>query len=225
MHYLKHEDDEWFDEVRFEMVDSPVLRLIVVPRFKTSDLSGDEWRVSAKTQVMCEYKWDDLDTGHACLRAAAAGLYPGIFSSHPDLHSIDVVSMDFYRKRIKAYRSTYDGKELRLISAVGHLPWTLIMARENSGIPDNWYDYCFQPGCSERAVSVYELKYRYCHEGHAHAADDAVRKFCQKHLRRGDCGLEDADENYTVVSGPGPHKAAGWQEDKSPSQFGGVVEL
>lgn len=36
VHYKRHHDDEFFDRIEIE----------VVPRYKTSDLSGDEWRVS-----------------------------------------------------------------------------------------------------------------------------------------------------------------------------------
>jgi hypothetical protein len=37
----RHEDDETFDEITIR----------VVPRFKTSDLSGDEWRVGARIEL------------------------------------------------------------------------------------------------------------------------------------------------------------------------------
>lgn len=37
VHYKRHHDDEFFDRIEFE----------IVPRYKMSDLSGDEWRVSA----------------------------------------------------------------------------------------------------------------------------------------------------------------------------------
>ena len=39
--YLRrHDDDEYIDEIKISLV----------PRFKTSDMSGDEWRVSARMQ-------------------------------------------------------------------------------------------------------------------------------------------------------------------------------
>lgn len=37
-HNRRHEDDEYIDDVRIDLV----------PRFKTSGLSGDEWRISAR---------------------------------------------------------------------------------------------------------------------------------------------------------------------------------
>src|SRR5207237_1236850 len=51
------------------------------------------------------------------------------------------------------------------------------------------------------------------------------RAFCRKHLRRGDAGLDDADDNYEVVSGPGPDEAQGWEQDESPSIFGGTITV
>ena len=51
-----HHDDEWYDEVR----------IVTVPRYKTSGLSGDEWRRSAKVQfkrkgiVLAEKRLSDI---------------------------------------------------------------------------------------------------------------------------------------------------------------------
>lgn len=39
--YERHPDDEWIDEIRIR----------VVPRYKTSGLSGDEWRVGAVIEI------------------------------------------------------------------------------------------------------------------------------------------------------------------------------
>lgn len=43
-HYKRHHDDEFFDRVEFALV----------PRYKMSDLSGDEWRVSAVARYFCK---------------------------------------------------------------------------------------------------------------------------------------------------------------------------
>lgn len=39
--YLRHDDDEWIDEVR----------IVTVPRWKESELSGDEWRFSTRIEL------------------------------------------------------------------------------------------------------------------------------------------------------------------------------
>jgi hypothetical protein len=41
-YYPRHRDDEWVDEIRIR----------TVPRFKESELSGDEWRTSVNVEVM-----------------------------------------------------------------------------------------------------------------------------------------------------------------------------
>jgi len=76
--YLKHRDDEFFDRAE----------VVVVPRYKTSGLSGDEWRVSAtlrlyrKGVVVHERSFGDFET--ACtflpseiIRARENGLPDG----------------------------------------------------------------------------------------------------------------------------------------------------
>jgi hypothetical protein len=40
--YKRHNDDEWIDEIR----------ILTMPRYKTSGMSGDEWRFSAKVQLL-----------------------------------------------------------------------------------------------------------------------------------------------------------------------------
>jgi hypothetical protein len=64
---------------------------------------------------------------------------------------------------------------------------------------------CDQEGCSAPATITYKLKNQYT--GHCWCKSDPyqfdktplVRKFCDRHKRRGDCGLEDADENYELI--------------------------
>jgi hypothetical protein len=61
--YERHDDDEYFDEI--------VIR--TVPRWKTSGMSGDEWRVSA--HVTIKRKGHTVyETGFNKIRAAAAFL-------------------------------------------------------------------------------------------------------------------------------------------------------
>lgn len=40
--FKRHDDDEWIDEIR----------ILTVPRYKTSGISGDEWRFSAQVQLL-----------------------------------------------------------------------------------------------------------------------------------------------------------------------------
>jgi hypothetical protein len=76
---------------------------------------------------------------------------------------------------------------------------------------------CDQTGCAEKAVSRYHLKKEYSDSGEELVMREGVnshfRQFCQRHLQRGDCGLEDSDSNYEVISGPGPDQARGYEGD------------
>src|SRR5271154_1321824 len=46
----RHHDDDYCDEILIE-ASGVHLRAFIVPRYKTSGLSGDEWRISAKLVV------------------------------------------------------------------------------------------------------------------------------------------------------------------------------
>lgn len=77
-------------------------------------------------------------------------------------------------------------------------------------------DLCDQEGCSEIGTVTYELKKKYCRCGAESDAGSTIRKFCDRHSTRGDCGLEDADDNYDILSGGSAKKPR--QEGVSYSQ-------
>jgi hypothetical protein len=225
--YKSHSDSEMFDQVIFETQLGAIIQAIIFPRYKTSGMSGDEWRISAGWQQKRGEKWVDFDRGYRNLETAAKALYPGLFTSHRDLHDISITHIDFYKKGHKLYEASYDGKSLKLLHAAGHLPWALIIAQENCE-HINTNEYCFQPGCSQKAISTYKIIWEYGRQGEKIIQRDSIdllRRFCKRHLRRGDCGLEDADSNYIVVDGPGPDEAEGWEDYESKAKFGGVINL
>ena len=178
--YKRHDDDEWIDEVR----------IITVPRYKTSGMSGDEWRFSAKVEL---------------LRKGIV-LFVRSFSK---LH----YAIDF----LPAIQHEY--------SDIGR------GSQDAEGNEVDFNRYCFNPGCTQDGVVEYRLidqfsrpygdklpKKDYLGEYH--------RRFCEEHAKRGDCGLEDADSNYILISAP-----PGWQGNadlgaakaESPSVFAGTV--
>lgn len=176
-HYERHHDDEIIDRITIE----------VVPRYKTSGLSGDEWRVSAVIKL-----W----------------------------------------RKGEVMVESHHGK---IADAVSYLPWLLRTWTEGGEdeVERRWIERirkdektCHQPGCSEPATVVYSIKQRFSREGYEENPEnrygDARRAFCARHSTRGDCGLEDADRNYAVVTGettpPRP-------EDEKPAVFGGVVVM
>lgn len=224
--YKLHPDDEWFDEIRFETGGGPLLRIVTRPRYKTSELSGDEWRFSVAILVNRGEVWEQFDRTFRSIETACQGLYPAIFG-HQELHGVTITSLGFYRKGQKLYEATYNGDALACLHAAGHLSWALVVAMENGAQPKDYHEYCFNPGCPEKAVSTYRLKFEYCRRGHKTEPkfEPPLRRFCRRHLKRGNAGLEDADANYVVVSGPGPDRAKGYEDDISPARFGGVIDL
>lgn len=189
VYWKRHRDDkEFFDRVE----------VVTQPRFKTSGLSGDEWRVSTfvkffyKGILLCEERYHNAESAFKHM----PWLLMTLCERHDD--------------RLDSF--TPEGKKRFMKDGL------------YSAIPD----VCFQPGCAEKATTVYRLKKVYCDEGHAHEPDEWSeyrRAFCARHARRGDCALEDADVNYEVVSGGGPDDSAMRPGDERPSVFGGVIAL
>lgn len=152
--YERLKDDEYIDEIKVRIVE----------RFKTSELSGDEWRFST--------------------------------------------FISFYRKG----QLLYERRVHKIEDAAAWLPWGL----KTAGEQEEWKNaedanLCFQPGCPETAVSEYELKEKFDRTGNKLDPSDVHfkyrRKFCKKHLERGDASREDSDSNYIVISGLGPDAA------------------
>lgn len=232
LYWYRHKEDRGWDEVRL-VTESIVLRAVYVPRYKTSGLSGDEWRVSVGWQWRGgpDEEWAFFDgPRYGDLQAACSALYAGLFSSHQEWHQLRCLRVDWYRKGGKLYEQTHDGEALPLLATAGHLPWGLVVAGEH--YHGRWPDRaseCFQVSCQEEPVSTYALKHTYCYDGHQDEATMGkrrlARRFCKLHLRRGDCGLEDADRNYEVLDGPGPGEHETPTEQISASAFGGAFHV
>lgn len=161
MWHKRHPDFEAFDSVTID----------VVPRYKTSGLSGDEWRVAAVIRLW--FKGEPVaERGYRDIESAL--------------------------KFLPAFTS----------EAASPIPTRVIELERES---------CDQPGCAEKAVTKCRLKKEYSDRGEELVMREGVnshyRQFCQRHLQRGDCGLEDSDSNYEVVSGPGPDQARGYEDD------------
>jgi hypothetical protein len=133
-------DAQGFDEVR----------IITVPRFKESGLSGDEWRISASIQV--------------------------------------------FRKGNLIHEQDYRNVE----TAAAYLPALLgTLNDDGKAFYAGEGDVCDQEGCCAPATVTYKLKAQYCRDGHkSELFGPTIRKFCERHKHRGDCGLEDSDDNY-----------------------------
>jgi hypothetical protein len=126
------------------------VRITTVPRYKQSELSGDEWRISAlvqfmrKGRVMFEKSFCNVETACGYLYAV-------------------------HGEACDEGNAFYGGED----------------------------DFCDQEGCRELATVTYRKKANYCNAGHRTEPDCiTIRKFCDRHKMRGDCGFDDADANY-----------------------------
>lgn len=128
------------------------VEIVTVPRYKTSGLSGDEWRISAE--------------------------------------------IVFYRKGVEVHR---EGRAANIERACAFVAYFHARACDEAHA---YYagerDVCDQEGCCEPAKWKHVLLAKFSNDGHRSESNGAYRLFCDRHKTRGDCGLEDADKNYTV---------------------------
>lgn len=165
----------WVPQNDDEMFDR--VEITSVERWKESELSGDEWRFT----------------------------FLGYFYSH------GVLMM-----------TRHGGSIQDVVLSAGHWFRNSRSMDEPDEIKEQWAkskaeveDRCAQPGCANPWVVLYHPKKKYSKQGESLGLhwDDrqalsegkpslgwlAVRGFCNTHKYRGDCDLEDADENYELI--------------------------
>ncbi len=154
----------------FEAFDE--VRLYVVPRFKTSGLSGDEWRQS--------------------------------------------IAIDFYFKGEKVHEG---GGYRDMKTAMMFLASDTAKASDH-GIPRQVLKLeetqCDQPSCREKAIGRLRIKQEFSERGEKLDTTDTTmqyfRRFCAKHIKRGDCSREDSDDNYEALDGVGADASTNREE-------------
>lgn len=114
----------------------------------------------------------------------------------------------FFRKGHEVWSKGFN----RMETAVAALPWFFRVAGEIGGtrgeneykhLPDE-NERCSQPGCRNTWAVEYKPKKFFSRQGYEKANEESSFsthhvRFCSRHRRRGDCGLEDADSNYELV--------------------------
>jgi hypothetical protein len=164
-------DFESFDKITLE----------VVPRYKTSGLSGDEWRTSVhatfwfKGEKVHERSWTSMQ------------------------YAIMLLAHEW-------------------VTQQEPIPERVIKLEESK---------CDQPGCANDAVARFRIKRETSEHGEWLDRSDSsmryFRKFCKKHVERGDCSREDCDENYEPLDAV--TSAASTNVEESPSVLGPVIVL
>lgn len=142
-HRIYHSEHQRFDEVRIK----------TNPRWKESELSGDEWRISAHVEFLYKGKiiWE-----HGFRNCETAMQM-----------AITMFTLDCESMKVKQERDLI----------------------------------CDQEGCSEPATIKAFLKKLYCVGGgncgqEKKMFDKDYLVFCKRHSGRGDCDIQDADDNY-----------------------------
>jgi hypothetical protein len=208
VHFERHRDDEYIDEVVLRDGAITRLSITIAPRYKTSGMSGDEWRISALIAISDRRGNLIEENGSSGIRAAAARASSMVFAYPKGKLSGDDTAgggvLELRRKGLVVLSREYGW----FASEVASLPWTLILGAEDDAWKQvNTDALCFQVGCAEPFTNEYRLKNRFDREGNKVPPPSWAhyhRRFCSRHAERGDCGLEDADTNYELISGHGP---------------------
>jgi hypothetical protein len=88
------------------------------------------------------------------------------------------------------------------------LSWNILISGERGMVDTDAFartkDKCDQPGCKNGAVVFYKRLKRFTKQGDElmPVSWDEYRQFCAAHHTRGDCGLDDADNNYEPIQDP-----------------------
>lgn len=184
VYYKPHRDDrEVFDEAK----------ITTHPRYKESELSGDEWRTSHKVQLL--HKGQPIyEKGFGRLEDAMKHL-PVMTQSvvYADPKKDDGFT-EYGKKRSKEGFYAADGKKCMQPGCAN----------------DSTVHYKLKKVYCDEG------------HGHEPEFSEIRRAFCDTHKTRGDCGMEDSDSNYATVW-PAPNGKAEDAGDRAPSAFGGVI--
>ena len=232
MQLRRHRDDDYWDSIHIE-AQGAVVSASVIPRYKTSGLSGDEWRVTAQLLV----KWkgsprqpmadEVLRRNFHSMRGLTEHAAYFLWSEAQAMLELSRATMVVRRKGVVLMQHKFK----TLGDAAMGMDWHIVTA--NEGHPEvAWHHltdeeelaHCQQVGCAEPPKNFFKLnKILEGNELVSPKYDWTATHtwYCGRHSCRGDCGLEDADRNMSLVSGDG--KTAPRRTDESPSVFGGTI--
>jgi hypothetical protein len=188
------EDDEWVDNVQIK----------IYPRFKTSDLSGSQWRYivgvhAFRKGVLIGFQsHSSFSDATESIAAFVKSCYGSTFCAFPDVHGMSrrdpsmVADRDAGKKRIQKL--------------------------------------CMHLGCDQPATNLHRMVTDGCRNcgstkevsRHFHPY---LRRFCDAHNNRGCQGLSDCNSGLELIAG---NKAGTAKTDPrlvSESVFGGVVTM
>ena len=188
IYFDKHREDEYFDEVK----------VVILPRYKTSGLSGDEWRFTHQARLF----WKGQQIGHRNF----LNLQDALREMDWWVRNIN----ELVKFRFKEYD---DGS---------HLEELINFPDEKLRV-----EYCAQPGCPNKATHTFIKKKKWTKDGMAEVPMHGVHaiRFCQQHTTRGDCALEDADKNLELFEALEEEDHSERISKELGSGFGGVIAV
>lgn len=204
----RHHDDDYWDRIIIQAATGANFVAYIQPRYKTSGLSGDEWRISAHVEVRLHPRAEPIAarTFHRMRNVLEYAPY-FVYSSRPDLFSSPAAVLTVERKGrllLQEERRTFG-------DALIGLGWHIVTANEGrAGV--TWHHlsdeeeraHCQQVGCADPPTVIYRIKKLQISPSHSVMVEpDSDRSpqfawYCEKHRTRGDCGLEDCDTNLVV---------------------------
>jgi len=238
-----HKDDDYWDSITVECPTGPTLTARMEPRFKTSGLSGDEWRVRAALKVVVRrtgpVDFDQraeppvlLERGYHRMRDllqyAPFHVYEALRASPSRqtraLFELPKATLTVHRKGVLLFQE----ERPNFGDAVIGVGWHILTS--NEGRPGvAWHHLteeeerarCQQVGCAAAPRNFYRLKKLQVAPNEDVMVEpkyDFTGQFtwyCGRHTLRGDAGYEDADKNLGLVSGPGDGEPE--SADESPA--------
>lgn len=207
----RHYDDDYWDRATIQTASGANLVAFIRPRFKTSGLSGDEWRVSAIVEVRRHPKKIEQVLMRSFHRMNKLFEYAPyfVYASVPELLAAPSATLTVERKGhvlMTEVRPTFG-------DALIGLGWHIVTANEGrDGV--EWHHltdeqerkHCQQVGCARAPVIAFRLKkLQVTPSDHIMIEPeyDFTGRFawyCADHSERGDAGLEDCDSNLEAVS-------------------------
>lgn len=229
----RHSDDDYYDE--FVVTADKGLRLhaFTVPRFKTSEMSGDEWRIHAELHVARVGAMPANVLKERFQRIRSLTEFAPYFLWTKAQHVLDTPNAELRGKRkgVTLFRRRFD----TFGEAAMGLGWHAVIANETGETGDYKYhhltteeerEHCQQVGCSATPKNFFRLERILDGDELVEPKYDFTGRFtwfCGRHTGRGDSSLEDNDKNLVLVAGNGV--STSYDEDESPAVFGGVIEI
>lgn len=196
-------DDVFYDEI---VLTGPSTHIAcrTFPRWKDSYTSGSAWRISAAWVRVDESRVIETLYASPNTKDAVDMFGVGLLDCSEAFGGELIESIGFVHKGVELYREELKAPtELRVVA--GQIAgfrelstWFADFSKRPTGL-------CDQPGCRETATVAYRQLKPYTRCGHTYERRSEawgwvyVRTFCNRHKDRGDCNLDDANDNYEEI--------------------------